>query len=128
MPLNNFNRHIPSLRISHWITIVSNRFNPSGWLLTSMSVYGLNDGEEGKKWGKSKKGKKKNYMKRKWGHYWWEALLPCLLNLQTSYFSFTNKTPPSTSWVHRVQIPRAIYEQKTKWKTIPHHSMLEQKL
>jgi hypothetical protein len=88
-----------------------------------MSVCGLNDGEEGKKKRKTKEVKVKRerniyiYMKRKWGHCWWEAFLPCLSNLQTSYFSFTNKTPPSTLWVHkptRVQIPRALYEQKTK--------------
>jgi hypothetical protein len=82
-------------------------------------MMGRREKKEKNKGGKSKEGKKYIYiyMKRKWGHCWWEAFLPCLSNLQTSYFSFTNKTPPSTLWVHkptRVQIPRALYEQKTK--------------
>jgi hypothetical protein len=40
---NNFSKHIPSLGISHQITLLFNGFDPSGSLPTSTNVYGFGD-------------------------------------------------------------------------------------
>lgn len=136
MPLNNFNRHISSLGISHWIIMVSNRFNPSGWLLASMSVYGLNDGEEEKKRRKKDEVKVKRERKK----YIWKRngvivggrlfFLACWTYKLLIFPSQIKHLLPHFGYIGptKVQIPRALYEQKIKWENIPHHSMFEQKL
>jgi hypothetical protein len=43
MPLNNSSRHILSLGISHWITLVSNGLKHRGPLPRLISDYGLGD-------------------------------------------------------------------------------------
>ncbi len=50
MPPNNSSRHIPFLRISHWITFVSNGLKLGGPLLTCTNECGFGDGKMCQAW------------------------------------------------------------------------------